>query len=958
MNPRHSGTSIIVALTLSGIKIFENLLISVPDSEGAKMADAKKYHSAVLFIVLLIAGCSSGSNPTEPSIENSRVQDGSNQLWGLWSVEIDPAGMKSEIKPIRGAMFNANVLLFMQPPSSPIHMLSISIDQGASDILNNLIVFDVTLRHPFPQFAQFRGFDVRGIFMSGGSVTTGFDASALFPDWFSFDNPSYQNNAILLNADGYTRWWNPTEFTTYETAFGYIKGAFAPSDFIAGATINPYKYFADELESNSPLILNPENRGTFSPDGVNTRRYEVRFESKPLRFNYAVDASWSKPDTDFAPDYPIEAFDLSANCQEAYMISTVDAGSTAWYYSSYDFGGTHLIDIEIFDWQAASPSDVLDEISAIWVESDSFFNSGVSYKNILLDDYELFPGSSVNSAVFRCELSGDFMSFSDSEIPGDVFVIAVESKNPDTYEPQIDGGGGAFSFPASPLAAWQVGQVHKFYTSPPDVDSIDPSSGYVDEILPNVEIAGADFDPDSVVIFEEEATGVQKPPMSVLFVTSAMVQINLDLTGWNPGWYHVTVENPNGQSGTLEHGFEVVEGVPGNLILGEEIHITTENPGYQADFPAITVEYDDDVVIACVEWTRNPDPPFNYRSYAQGYRSQDGGDTWPDKSNGMNTSYINPPWIFGASTKIWPSTNTNTSWRTMNHMDYDSYEYLPYLNWWIGYAETVFDGPYNHETACYAHDIDYANEILQDSDGYVYLFGDRDDIITFKKSELPDRLDGGPTTNMWELHASYEVANPGRLSWARSSALYDEESCFAYYDPVDNTIRLARMSLPDWQDWDISSVIYDGGDSYVVRDPGLTLDESGYHVVFIQQEQIASEGEVYYTFSDDGSSWTEPVLVESDYNTVWIACIDRYDSGGNSVLAVMYWASWDAWVTWSPDNGQTWSVPQCVSEMYTANFWPDMIISDTGDWHFVFSSMNPSSMLMEIQYRKAYFNFD
>src|SRR3972149_9332421 len=129
----------------------------------------------------------------------------------------------------------------------------------------------------------------------------------------------------LINADGYTRWWNYYEFAPRESVFGYTHGALASSGF-PSATVNPYKYFADDLSALDGVEgLNISMRGSFSASKVeNTRNYIFQFPMSggqpQIEFYYAIDASWSEPDPSYAPEYPLDAFGDDANILAPYHL--------------------------------------------------------------------------------------------------------------------------------------------------------------------------------------------------------------------------------------------------------------------------------------------------------------------------------------------------------------------------------------------------------------------------------------------------------------------------------------------------------------------------------------------------------------------------------------------------------------------------------------------------------------
>ncbi len=820
----------------------------------------------LLAIALLAAGCGKDSDVTSPATNQGHASFGGKtdvfqrHVWGMWKIEIDSETLEPVIIPVRRTNFTANVLLFMQPPMSPTHMLSIAIDPAESDIPNNLFAVDVTLRHPFPGLSRYRGFDVRGVFMSDASQAAGFDQTARYANWFKAAPGVPATESVLLNADGYTRWWNPGEFTTYGTIFGHIPGGLATPGYTANATVNPFKCFADELDAKDEFNLNPANRGTYGVNpGVNTRRYLIQFDGSPLRFNYAVDASWAEPDESYAPEYPIEAFGEAANCQEAYRIKLTDAGSTAWYESESSNGGAFLVDVEVFDWQAVDSSTVIDEIARIWVESPAFDDgSGNNYMDILSGAYTVLPGSNYTSAIFRAEIEPDFSSGGIDEAGDYPVFIAVESAEPDTYEPQIPGGGGGFAWPNAPLTAFNVGTVE------------------VSDESPTVPV----------------------------------------------------------------------------LVLEDEIAFPPVHDGYDCYSPAVIVENDGDVVIVYDEWTDNGPPNASHQTYASALRSHDDGDSWPD----YNWCWrVDSSWHgAGDATKIWPSNN-GISYRTGNMTDAWSTQYL------TGHAASTFrDGPNGHEAANGANQsIDNANEILQDSDGYVYVFGDPAGTITFKRSEVPECLNCGPNTFMWSNFPTYTLVSPGRLSRVRSSALHDGKMCLAYFEPDNDLIKLAYETA-GWQNWDTSTVVWDakGSDAHSPRDPGLHLDETGFYITFVRTDYLTGFNELCFTKSNDGSDWTEPLVIRANVFKITDNPICRYDWDGTSVLAVVWWEGDQIWASFSIDDGETWADRVLLSEASDLNRHADMIIAPTDNWHIVFGTYDTSSGLYEIHYRRAHLEWE
>ncbi|MFH1676644.1 MAG: right-handed parallel beta-helix repeat-containing protein, partial [bacterium] len=472
---------------------------------------------------------------------------GARVLWGIWDVSIDSATSEITVTPLRGAAFTANVTRFMQPPVSPVNMVSFAVQPGGVPADGYFIV-DVSLKHPFPGLNQYNGFDVRGIFMANGSITGEYDPDVV---------RSGPDDAGLLNADGYTRWWNWQEFTNYNVIFGATQGKLAPPVHPT-ATVNPFKYFADGLGTeDSMTALYPESRGFFTTNdpGTNKRRYELQFLTsggKPvLSFNYAVDASWELPDDSYAPNYPVEAFPISANCNEAFYVGVTDAGSSAYYAGPGDFGGDLLLDIEVFDWQGGAKGDVPSEVAGLYLEGD-IFTSPVD----VLASATVLPGSTVNSSVFEVSIGSlDLTKSGEIELFG-----TVENTDPNTFKPQLPAGD-LFNHPDAPLAAYFTCTVTIGTESPgpnPTVTGIDPDEGIPDCTPEFVTVSGTDF--ANGATFRLEMTG--QPDIEatdIEWIDSNTLTGYLDLLDTLPGVYDVVVENPGGVTGVLEDAFTILD---------------------------------------------------------------------------------------------------------------------------------------------------------------------------------------------------------------------------------------------------------------------------------------------------------------------------------------------------------------------------------------------------------------
>lgn len=254
----------------------------------------------VLASLALIFGLScSATNPMTPvtaQVVTPNISHGSQtQLWGYYDVYVDVANKTATAILNRQAMFTANVvnLLNGKAASLSFHINGTPIGTGYIDV-----DIDVSITHPFPGLTQYNGYDVRGIFMGDGSAALAYNPklkyAVLGADQYMLPDPTDS----FGGPDGYTRWFNLPEFSGGGMPlFQYTQGKMASPGFAGTATLNPYKYFADNLLTTqdlwSFLNANSAQHGVFSAGATNTRNYYLRFpNTKGVKYGYAVIASW------------------------------------------------------------------------------------------------------------------------------------------------------------------------------------------------------------------------------------------------------------------------------------------------------------------------------------------------------------------------------------------------------------------------------------------------------------------------------------------------------------------------------------------------------------------------------------------------------------------------------------------------------------------------------------------
>lgn len=403
--------------------------------------------SAVIIVaisILMMAGmsCSSGNSPVIPpglsinqESENPKSEAAGNQYnMGYSLIQIDTENPDVEIIPVRTADLHLNITGIMNSTMG----VSAQIIPGESDIPNGLVAVDIALTHPFGTLPQFSGFDVTGILMTPGTLSIG---SLVFAD------PA-KSETQLENADGFTRWWNPAEFTT-PGMFGYIDGNLAASPASAlTATINPYKLFADVLGPSDSLSFvsaepmdSPDGRAVFKAGSANTRRYMIRFPLDPgpkISYGYAIGCSWNSPDVKPPADIPND-FPIEANQPEAYRVVVAATINTLYWDSQGDVGGGQLeLQINVHDWQGQFSGDTKAEVSAVRIFSAGLFSGGVD---------GIFLNQEPGKARYTANLTGTAIP----KAPGKVLIaIRVGSEGGPNYN-QV--GADA---PDGSVSAWQT----------------------------------------------------------------------------------------------------------------------------------------------------------------------------------------------------------------------------------------------------------------------------------------------------------------------------------------------------------------------------------------------------------------------------------------------------------------------------------------------------------------------
>jgi hypothetical protein len=322
---------------------------------------------------------------------------------------MNPKTDRIEAVPLRTAEFTANVtnLLESKPGNLQIGDLDLT-----DYFTTGRIDCTVTLRHPFPGLGKYSGFDVWGVFMHNGASALDYDGLT-----YSCGPDPYPNEATLLNADGYTRWFNQPEFDgSGQPLFEYWPGKVSTLP-TPTAMLNPFKIFADGLGVEDDYYQwittggNAEARGIFRAGQANSRRYRLQFPIiggvPVLEFQYAAVATWEPGDPTLTGDpatYDPSDFPTSANVEEPFFVHVSTAASDLYYGGPGQSGGSLRADVEVFDWQGGSVggNGVPNEVERIIIEGS--FLTGGTHDVLKPELASIASSGTVDSSVFEVEI--------------------------------------------------------------------------------------------------------------------------------------------------------------------------------------------------------------------------------------------------------------------------------------------------------------------------------------------------------------------------------------------------------------------------------------------------------------------------------------------------------------------------------------------------------------------------
>jgi len=349
----------------------------------------RTFGSNIILLTILIwfaflIGCSGGdiepiTSPSQNGATDTTKSAGDaaqRQLWGYYSGYADTETGRFELAPMRTVELHVNLVSVLNASNG----VQAKVIWSKSQPSQGLFEVRVTLNHPYASDPKYTGFDVRGILITGASQSIGLGL------WTAGDA-----HPRLLNADGFTRWWNPFEFLN-PGLFGYTNGKLGnpyPSTF--DAQLNGYKIFADALpeqEENPVFLTGPgigddNGRAVFRSADI-SRRYRIKFPQGISYFNYAVDASWAPPVIN-PPTVP-DDFPPDANCPEAFYIKCEPVNNLEYIPATGEHKGNLTLDVQVYDWQGRMAGTIAPQVIFVNIHSTGLFGTSVAQGTLTSDD--------------------------------------------------------------------------------------------------------------------------------------------------------------------------------------------------------------------------------------------------------------------------------------------------------------------------------------------------------------------------------------------------------------------------------------------------------------------------------------------------------------------------------------------------------------------------------------------
>ncbi len=320
--------------------------------------------SFTVLTLLVLIGCSSGGGtpalpPADENPPDVSVSVQTNRLFlNIGDVYISADRQTVEVIPNRDVAMHLNILPFIEQCPDCLWFSDFEIYDASN------FSCDIKLKHPLPNLPQYTIFDMRFIFITDADYTFPVSGKKI-----SFDG----TNPRIMNPSGYTTLFNPTDFPYNEATpiITYFPGIASFGDDFS-ATLNPFLAFGKQ---------NP--RCMISSGEEDHRRARLNVPAGPLKFGYAVDASWMEIDT---WDDPVNDFPMESNCLEACQVF---ARMDSWP----DSGGSEPIQVTVYDHQGIST------VNNVSVEAPGLFDGVVELtQSVAGENYAEYTGTIFNDS--------------------------------------------------------------------------------------------------------------------------------------------------------------------------------------------------------------------------------------------------------------------------------------------------------------------------------------------------------------------------------------------------------------------------------------------------------------------------------------------------------------------------------------------------------------------------------
>ena len=915
----------------------------------------------IIPVILLLIGCSGHSSSMNPvGINNSipRIADlpvgvsdfspdgiplaGMGAL-GLFSLHVDPVSQTASLESLRqGALTDVlevvdiTNFLTMAPCTKCVKIKSVALDADGN------VVVSVGIKHPFPAGDPFKPITGRNradlhVFNIEGTVISNIAAT-------TFASTGEKTAGFrLLNADGYS---------------GYLDESI-DEIYLTEATIHPYithfdDYSVGNFDPGNPMgfvnVTDPPPTGNLVMAmgcDYNYQDYVFSLDG-PIDFIYAVGCTYAlsaaAKSQRFTPEYRIPQHNKKAASEVSLVVINNDLGGGD--VASTAQAEVHVVDLSHGVGVGAGLNEMYADSS---VGSITIEVPGVMSAPITIPGGSSTSGTGHSPAdplVYQTTITntaggaegnyGGLIKVVDTYAPGQNGAPSLSGmdgiKRVDPLQTPTSGlfaitefatyqyfeigvGTGEQLTIITPNGGelWMIGSSREITWNPASVTGTMLIEYSKDNFVADIHTIATGEDNDGSFMWDD----IPNDP-------SHTVRVRISSTG-NPSINDVS-----------DADFSIIGYI---IVFSDEGVLPEQRPGFNDISPALCIETDGEIKMA---FSANQPIDYAGTAYSYGVKS----------NNGLNWFNFYSPissgggmWAcHGDATKILANT-TGNSWMTIILYSQTTFQ-------WATPFTPSTENPY--DGGIITTYITRQPEIIQAADGYVYLLGDRNNMLQFKKSEAPNSLSAGPSGGIWQTFPVYNIG-PGYFSRARSSERAPNDTMyFVYYvNDTANLIKLAYNTDSTGLVWDTSTVAYDGSSTSTTgaHDPGLDIDPSGeFHVTFVRVS--GANNQLCYINSDDGTTWSQPSVISEIPDTINDNPICFFVFDTIDFLASVWRGGTHIYVSFSGDGGQNWADAVQVDSLLPENIQPDFVVTSDGIMHIAWSAKNNTHY--DIHFRNAW----